>query len=69
MSNGSVSFKKKGESRKAEVKSFTLPKSTIMIEGQKDSQAGEVDKGGERTLLFKKEELEKKRKVGDTKMR
>ncbi len=47
--NGGVSFKKKGESRKAEVKSFTKPKSTIMIEGQKDSQAREVDKEGERT--------------------
>ncbi len=32
-----------------EGKSFTKPKSTIMIEGQKDSEAGEVDKGGENT--------------------
>ncbi len=45
----SVSLKKKGESRKAEVKNFTKTKSTIMIETQKDSEAGEVDKGGERT--------------------
>ncbi len=40
-----------------------------MIEGQKESQAGEVDKGGERTPWFKKEDLEKKKKGGDTKMR
>ncbi len=32
-----------------EGKIFTKPKSTIMIEGQKNSEAGEVDKGGERT--------------------
>ncbi len=48
-SKGGISFKKKGESKKAEVKSFIRPKSTIMIEGQTDSEAGEVDKGGERT--------------------
>ncbi len=48
-SKGGASLKKKGESRKAEVKSFTKPKSTIMIKGQKDLEAGEVDKGGERT--------------------
>ncbi len=35
-----------------------------MIEGQKDSQAGEVDKGGERTPWFKKEELTKKERWG-----
>ena len=38
-----------------------------MIEGQKASQAGEVDKGGEKTPWLKKGEL-KKRKEGDTKM-
>ena len=32
-----------------------------MIEGQKDSEAGEVDKGGERTPLLKKEEMKKKK--------
>ncbi len=42
-SKGGVSFKKKGESRKAEVESFTKPKFTTMIEGKKDSEAGEVD--------------------------
>ncbi len=36
-----------------------------MIEGQKDSEAGEVDKGGERTPWLKKEEMTK-RKVVDT---
>ena len=41
---------KKDVSRKAEVESFTKPKSTIMIEGQKDSGAGEVDNGGEGLL-------------------
>ncbi len=39
--------------RKAKVrkrgKHFTKPKSTITIEGQRDSEAGEVDKGGEKT--------------------
>ncbi len=43
---GRVSFKKKGEGRKAEVKSITKPKSTIIIEGQKDSETGEVNIGG-----------------------
>ncbi len=43
-----VSFKEKDESR-IEGKSFTKPKSISMIEGQKDSEAGEVEKGGERT--------------------
>ncbi len=38
-----------------------------MIEGQKDSQAGEVDKGGERTPWFKKEELEEKKKKKEKK--
>ncbi len=40
--------------------SFTKPKSTIMIEGQKDSETGEVDKGGEMTPWLKKEEMKKK---------
>ncbi len=35
----------KGKSKKAEVKIFTQPKSTIMIKGHKDSGAGKVDKG------------------------
>ncbi len=33
-----------------EGKSFAKPKSTIIIEGQKDSEVGEVDKGREKTL-------------------
>ncbi len=39
-----------------------------MIEGQKDSEAGEVDKGGEKTPWLKKEEM-KERKVVVTKIR
>ena len=51
MSKGGVSLKKKGESRKAEVKSFTKPKSTMMIARKtENSEAGEVDKG-EKGLL------------------
>ncbi len=49
MSKGGASLTKKGESRKAEVKSFAKPKSTVIIKGRKDSEAGAVDKGGERT--------------------
>ncbi len=55
-SKGSVSFKKKGESRKAEVKSFTKTKFTIMIEGQKDSDAGAVHRR-RRTPWLKKEDI------------
>ena len=55
----SKKFQKKGESRKRR-QSFTKPKSTIMIEGQKDSIAGEVDNGGERTPWLEKKELKKK---------
>ncbi len=40
--------KAKAENRKAEVNSFKKFKSTIMIEGQKDSEAGEVDNAGDR---------------------
>ncbi len=39
-----------------------------MIEGQKNSGAGEVDKGGERTPWLKKDEM-KNREVVDTEMR
>ena len=35
-----------------------------MIEGQKDSETGEVDKGGERTPWLKKKELKKKKGGG-----
>ncbi len=49
-SKGSVSLKRKDESRKAEVKSFTKTKYTIMIEGQNDSEAGAVDIGGKGLL-------------------
>ncbi len=48
LSKGSISFKKEGEYTKNR-QHFTKPKSTIMIEGQRDSEAGEVDKGGEWT--------------------
>ncbi len=37
-----------------------------MIEGQKDSEAGEVYKGGERTPWLKKNELKKKKGGGYT---
>ncbi len=44
---------------------FRKVKSTIMIEGEKDPEAGEVDKG-ERTPWLKKKELNKG-KEGDNK--
>ncbi len=43
MSKRKVKVEKEG-------KSFTKPKSTIIIEEKKNSIAGEVDKGGEKTL-------------------
>ncbi len=43
MSKRKVKVEKEG-------KSFAKPKSTIIIEEQKDSAAGEVDKRGEKTL-------------------
>ena len=42
-------------------KSFAKSKSTIMIEGQTFLEAGEVDKGGERTPCLEKKELKKER--------
>ncbi len=45
-----------------EGKRFTKPKFTIMIEGQKDSEAGEVDKGGEG--LTQEERAKKKERLG-----
>ncbi len=68
-SKGSISFKKKGENKKAEV-NFTKPKSTIMIKRQKDSEAGVVDK--EKGLLDsrrKRWKEKKERKVVGTEMR
>ncbi len=47
-----------------EGRSFRKPKSTIMIEGQKVSEAGETDKGEERTLLLRKKEQKKRKGVG-----
>ncbi len=60
--------RQKWKSRK-EGRIFAKPKSTIMIEGQKKSEAWEVDKGGERAPWLKEKKAEKKRKVGDTEMR
>ncbi len=63
MSKGGIGFKKKGESRK-EDRIFAKPNSTIMIEGQKNSEAWEVDKGGERAPWLKKKKVEKKKGGG-----
>ncbi len=51
---GTINCKKRVESNhrveyEKEGYSFAKPKSTIMIERQRDSEAGEVDKGGEGT--------------------
>ena len=43
-----ISFKKEDENRNRR-QNFTKPKSTILIEGQSDSEAVELDKRGERT--------------------
>ena len=51
--------KRKVKVEKLELKVSQSLKSTIMIEGQKDSETGEVDKGGERTPWPKKEEMKK----------
>ncbi len=59
---------KETESRKAEVKSFTKPKSTIMIEGQKDPEAGEVTKEEKGLLDSKRKSWKKKHQVRDKKL-
>ena len=48
MSEDGIRLQKEGESIKRR-QSFTKRNSTIMVKGQKDSEAGEVDKVGEGT--------------------
>ncbi len=52
----------KSKAKVRKVKGFTKPKSTIMIEGQRDSEVGEVDKGRRRDLVTQEERAGKKKK-------
>ncbi len=46
MRKDGIGFKMEGENTNAKAKLFVKCKSTIMIEVQGDSEAGEVEKGG-----------------------
>ncbi len=50
-------------------KSFAKPMSTIMIEGQRDSETGEVHKGRRNDSLTQEERAEKKERWGIRKLR
>ena len=45
-----VKLIKEGENFEREGKSFAMPKYIILMEEQRDSEAGEADKGGRGTL-------------------
>ncbi len=65
MREGGVGLFKKGRRKyEREGNSFTKPKSAIMIEGQRDSETGKMDKGGKRTLWLNKKEVAKKSRRG-----